>query len=144
MTDNKNQPESNTNTFDWGINGMINYQLPFKFRIESNVKWTQKAGYGEGYNYSEVIWNASVYREVFNKKKLGSGTIKATINDILQAKKNISRYVSNSVISNYRTNIPGSYFMCTFTYSFSMFPKTAGGRPGVMSVPMGAPYRIVR
>lgn len=143
MTDNKNQPESNTNTFDWGINGMINYQLPFKFRIESNVKWTQKAGYGEGYNYSEVIWNASIYREIFNKKKLGSGIIKATINDILQAKKNISRYVSNSVISNYRTNIPGSYFMCTFTYSFSMFPK-AGGANGSMSIPMRSSYMIAR
>lgn len=126
MTDNKNQPESNTKTFDWGINGTINYELPLKFNIETSVNWTQKAGYGEGYNYSEVLWNASLSREVFSTKKYGSGLLRVAVDDILQAKKSISRTVTNSFIQNTMTNIPGSYFMCSFTYNFNIFPKGAG------------------
>lgn len=136
ITDNKSQPESNTETFDWGLSAMIDCPLFLKVRLETNADWIQKDGYGEGYNYSQVIWNASIYREIFNKKKWGSGTFKVSVFDILQARKSISRYVTNSFIQNTRTNIPGSYFMCNFTYSFNIFPKAGGNGTGNMGSPV--------
>lgn len=129
-TDNKNQPESNTKMFDWGLNTSITYELPLKIQIESTVNWIQKSGYGKGYNYSEVLWNASLSRNVFSTKKAGSGRLSIAVDDILQAKRNLTRTVSNSYIMTRRSNIPGSYFMCSFTYNFSMFP---GGKGGFMS-----------
>jgi len=99
--------------------------LPYKIVLQSDINWTVRRGYFEGFNRPETIWNASVTKQLFSKK-IGTGSLKLQIFDILQDRKMIS---ASSTNSGYQTSedlivIP-SYFMCSFVYKFNAFPKSS-------------------
>ncbi len=113
--------ENNQNTYNWGVGGYTTWYLPHKFTLDSDINWTARSGYAEGFNISETMWNASLSKQLFNKK-IGTGTLKLKIYDILQNRNSISGSSTTSGFRTTRTNVIPSFFMCTFIYKFSIFP----------------------
>ena len=119
------QPDRNQETFNWGLGGSTTWYLPYSITLESDFNWTNRTGYGKEFDVSEAMWNASIMKQLFNKR-YGTGTVKLKIYDILQDRNNIySGPTTNGFRSSMTSTIP-SFFMCTFIYKFSIFP---GGRP---------------
>ena len=118
------QPDNNRNTYDYRIGGETTWYLPYNWTVASDIRWTTRRGYTEGYNTSETMWNASVTKQLFNKT-LGTGSLKLQIYDILQDQSNISfRTTTNGYRTSETNGIP-SFFMCSFIYQFKYFPKTS-------------------
>ncbi len=119
---NEIQPDKNQQTYDYGLGGNTTWYLPKNFTIDSDIAWSAKRGYGEGFNQNETIWNAAVTKQVFNKK-IGTGSVRLKIYDILQDRKSISRSVGEDYIQDTQSNTLQSFFMVGFLYRFSIFPK---------------------
>ncbi len=115
------QPERNQETFNWGVGANTTWYLPHNITVESDFNWTNRTGYGKEFDISEAMWNASIMKQLFNKK-YGTGLLKLKIYDILQDRNNVvSSPTTNGFSSTMTTTIP-SFFMCTFIYKFSIFP----------------------
>lgn len=112
---------SHTKTHDWGAEFRASCLLPLKIRFEPSFHWTLKRGYGESGDIRENILNVTLSRECFSKK-YGTGTVQLSGYDLLQSRKQISRSIGSSFIQDTRTSVMGSYFMCSFVYSFNYFP----------------------
>lgn len=119
---NEAQPDKNQQTYDLGLGGNTSWYLPHHLTIDSDISWNGKRGYSEGFNKNETIWNAAVTKQVFNKKA-GTGSIRLKIFDILQQRKSISRSVGDNYIEDTQSNTLQSFFMASFIYRFSIFPK---------------------
>ncbi len=132
------QPERNQETFDCGVGANTTWYLPYKLTLESDFSWTVRSGYATGYNIPEAMWNASLTKQLFSKR-IGTGSLKLQIYDILKDRNSISAsYTTNGFRSSEVNTIP-SFFMCSFIYKFSVFPKGSsatesdvrdGGREG--------------
>jgi hypothetical protein len=131
------QTENNQNTYNFGIGGYTTWYLPHNLVIDSDINWTARTGYTSGFNIPELIWNAAVTKQIFNKK-IGTGSLKLQVFDILQNRNNItSSYTTNGFRTSEMNVIP-RYFMCSFIYKFTLFPKSSsateedlrGGRRG--------------
>ncbi|GHU61531.1 collagen-binding protein [Bacteroidia bacterium] len=116
--------QDDQNTYNYGVGAFTTWYLPYNWSIESDINYTKRSGYAAGYNVSETLWNAAITKQVFNKR-YGTGSIKAQVFDILQNRNSI---MASSTTNGYQTQkmtvIP-SYFMCSFIYKFSIFPKTS-------------------
>ncbi|MDR1372718.1 MAG: outer membrane beta-barrel protein [Dysgonamonadaceae bacterium] len=117
------QPENNKNTVSYGLGGTNVWYLPAKTTLESEITFTKRNGY-DNYNISETMWNAAATKHLFSKKA-GTGLLKLQIYDILKNRKNI---MSAATIDGYQitsSNVIPSYFMCSFIYKFTSFPKSS-------------------
>ena len=76
--------------------------LPYKFRIESDIRWRVNTGYSDGYENEQIIWNASVSRSFF---KGNAGTLRFKIYDILKQRTNISRNINGTLKSGIKSNM---------------------------------------
>jgi len=161
------QPNSN---LYMGMTGMINYsnvtysavsdrnQQIYNYAAGANVLWTflnqwtlesdinrnWRSGYPEGYNIAQTLWNASISKQIF-KKQSGSGSLKLQIFDILKDRKNIMATQTASNLQFSQTNVIPSYFMASFTYRFTLFPKSSFLRESDMTPqrrPEGGPIII--
>lgn len=112
---------AHTKTHDWGAEFRASCLLPLKIRFEPSFQWTMKRGYGESGDIRENILDVTLSRECFSKK-YGTGTIQLSGYDLLQSRKQISRSIGSSFIQDTRNSVMGSYFMCSFVYSFNYFP----------------------
>lgn len=117
-------PDNNLRTTDYGIGANTTWYLPYNITIESDINYTKRSGYVQGFNTPEAIWNAAVTKQLFNKK-FGIGSLKLQIYNILQDRNNI---IASNTINGYSITdaltIP-SYFMCSFIFKFSAFPKSS-------------------
>ncbi|MFR9165819.1 MAG: outer membrane beta-barrel protein [Dysgonomonas sp.] len=127
---------SNKNTYDYGGYFDFTLNLPYDFRIDSDITYSTNSGYGEGFNRNEWLWNASISKDIFKAK---NGTIRFKIYDILQERSNISRSISSESIQDSRTNTISSYFMFNFVYRFQIFK--GGAKASDMRGPEGPPHR---
>jgi hypothetical protein len=118
---NKLVPDKNMQTYDLGMMGNVTLYLPFNWSANSDISWNGKHGYSDGFNKGETIWNASVTKQLFNKK-IGTGSIRLKIYDILQDRKSINRSVGDNYIEDSESNILQSFFMCSFIYRVNIFP----------------------
>ncbi len=121
-TVNEVQPDKNLRTYDWGVMGNTTWYLPHNFSVNTDISWSTKQGYSDGFNLSETIWNASLTKQLFSKKT-GTGSLRLKIYDILQDRKSIYRSVGDNYIQDSRTNALQSFFMCSFIYRFNIFPN---------------------
>lgn len=118
------RPQNNQRVYSYGGGINTTWYLPYNWTIASDINIVDRRGYAEGYNIAEAIWNASISKQVFNKS-FGSGSLKLQIYDILQDRNNItSNYTTNGFSSIESNSIP-SYFMCSFIYTFTSFPKSS-------------------
>jgi hypothetical protein len=119
LTKTRNQE---TNTYRAGLNTA--WYFPYQWTLESDYSLTARSGFEAGFNSSEHLWNAAITKQLFNKH-IGTGSLKMQIYDILQDRNNI---IASTTTNGYSTTemvtIP-SYFICSFIYKFSIFPKSS-------------------
>jgi hypothetical protein len=127
-------PEQNQNTFNLGVGGYTTWYLPYNLVIESDINWTKRQGYYGGFNIPETIWNAAVTKRLFNKK-FGTGSLKLQVYDILQDRSNISASTTTNGFRTSEVNGIPSYFMCSFIYKFTAFPKQSTATENDLMIP---------
>lgn len=124
LSRNSKQENSNRQTFDYYVGGSTNVNLPWQLYLSTDLNCRFKDGYTGGFNNNEFIWNAQLSK---NFLKNNSGTIRFKIYDILRQQSNLTRSISETMISDTEYNTLGSYFMVHFVYRFN----TLGGKvPG--------------
>jgi hypothetical protein len=117
------RPENNQKTLSMGTGVNTTWYLPHNLTIESDINYTRRKGF-ENYDIPETMWNAAITKRLFSKKS-GSGSLKLQFYDILQNRSNIT---SSATTDGYRiseVNVIPSYFMCSFIYKFTAFPKSS-------------------
>ena len=119
---NELQPENNRRTYDWGLGAATAWYLPSNITLDSDIEWSDRSGYSSNFNTSQIIWNASLAKQLFNKK-YGSGTLKLKIYDILQERKSLNYTVGNGYTQNRISTTLPSFFMCSFIYRVNIFPS---------------------
>ena len=117
-------PENNRDIYNytWGMNVLWTFLSNWTFESDINSTW--RNGYAAGYNVKQMLWNASISKQIF-KKQFGTGSLKLQIFDILKDRKNISSTQTASDLQFSQTNVIPSYFMVSFLYKFSIFPKSS-------------------
>lgn len=121
---NNKQSNSNRETFDYTFGGDTRIYLPWQLELSTDMNYRIKRGYGGDFNNNEAIWNAQLSKSFL---KGNAATIRIKIYDILQQQTNLSRSISESMMTDSETNMLGSYFMVHFVYKFN----TLGGKaPG--------------
>lgn len=103
---------------NYGGSATTSINLPWDLTLESDINYATNAGYTDGFEQNEWLWNASIQKQLFKQK---NGTIRFKIYDILQQRSNISRSVTSNYIRDTTTNTLTSYFMVHFVYRFNIF-----------------------
>jgi len=112
----------NIYNYSWGANIIWSFLPGWTFDSDINRTW--RRGYPTGYNTTQTLWNAAITKQVF-KKQFGTGSLKLQIFDILQDRKNITASQSASSQQFSQTNVIPSYFLASFIFRFSVFPKSS-------------------
>ena len=154
--------DRNQDIFNYAAGGNVLWTFLPKWTLESDISGNWRSGYPAGYNVSQTLWNASITRQIFQKKS-GTGSLRLQVYDILQDRKSITASQTASNLQFSQSNVIPSYFMGSFIFRFSVFPKSSilresdmaprrfeggsgpGGRPyGERPQSGGAPQVIVR
>ncbi len=108
---------SNTDTYDWEYFGSVLFRLPYNITIDTDVTAAYKSGYADGFDQSEIIWNAEIEKLVFKNKK---GIVSFKIYDILNQRISIRRSIGANYIEDSEYNTMKQYFLVCFAYKFSI------------------------
>ncbi|MGV8964526.1 MAG: outer membrane beta-barrel protein [Candidatus Saccharimonadaceae bacterium] len=103
---------------NYGGGAQTTIYLPLDFLIESDLNYSTNSGYADGFEQKEMLWNASLSKQLFKQK---NGTLRFKIYDILQQRSDVSRSVTSNYIRDTTTNTLTSYFMFHFVYRFNIF-----------------------
>ncbi|KAA6345000.1 hypothetical protein EZS27_007385 [termite gut metagenome] len=120
-TQNSKQTNSNRETFDYYFGGNTNINLPWTTYLSTDANVRIKRGYSGDFNNRELMWNAQLSKSFLRNN---AATIRIKIYDILQQQSNLSRNISETMMSDTEYNTLGSYFMVHFVYRLN----TLGGR----------------
>lgn len=130
LTRNSKQDNGNRETFDYIFGGSTNITLPWELYLSTDANFRIKDGYSGNFDSNELIWNAQVSKNFLKNK----ATLRFKIYDILKEQSNLSRTISESMMSDTEYNTLGSYFMVHFVYRLNTLggkaPRTQGGGPG--------------
>ena len=108
--------QQNRNTHSYGFNSDASLYLPFGLDLTTDFSFTANSGYSQGYNINQALWNAQLSYSFLSDKSL---TLSLKAYDILGQKKNISRSISASAITDSRFNELTRYFMINLTWTFN-------------------------
>ncbi|MDR0733202.1 MAG: outer membrane beta-barrel protein [Dysgonamonadaceae bacterium] len=111
-------------TLNLSVGANTTWYLPYNITIDSDINHTRRSGSFAEYNIPETIWNASVTKQLFNKN-YGAGSLKLQVYDILQNRSNITASATTNGYRISETNVIPSYFIGSFIYKFSVFPKSS-------------------
>jgi hypothetical protein len=120
LTKNDKQTNSNRETFDYTTGFNTDLNLPWNISISTDLNCHFKDGYSSGLNKNEYIWNAQISKTLLNNK----ATLRFKIYDILRQQSNLTRSISETMMSDTQYNTLGSYFMFHFVYRIN----TLGGK----------------
>lgn len=120
LTKNDKQSNSNRETFDYTTGFNTDLNLPWSVSISTDLNCHFKTGYSSGLNRNEYIWNAQISKTLLNNK----ATLRFKIYDILRQQSNLTRSISETMMSDTQYNTLGSYFMFHFVYRIN----TLGGK----------------
>lgn len=109
---------SNAEYTNYTIGFDVQVELPWNFKIGSDIQYTTNNGYGSGYNITTTNWNAFISKQLFKNKK---GQLKFQVYDILEDNKSVYRTTTENYIEDGRVNALSRFFMLSFSYSFSKF-----------------------
>ncbi|MDR2858776.1 MAG: outer membrane beta-barrel family protein, partial [Mediterranea sp.] len=126
-TQNSKQINSNRETFDNYFGGNTNINLPWTTYLSTDANVRIKKGYSGNFNNRELIWNAQLSKSFL---KNNAATIRIKIYDILQQQSNLSRNISETMMSDTEYNTLGSYFMVHFVYRLNTLGGRKAGGPG--------------
>jgi hypothetical protein len=122
-TKNSMQPGSNRETFDYILGGSTNINLPWQVSFSTDANYRIKEGYSGNFNTNEIMWNAQFSKSFL---KANAATVRIKMYDILRQQSNLSRNISETMMSDTEYNTLGSYFMVHFVYRLN----TLGGKSG--------------
>lgn len=129
ITRNNQNSNNDRNTFNFGVSGNTNINLPWDMFFSTDISYTSRRGYSEGYNNNYVLWNAQISKNFLKNKQ---ATIRIKVYDILQSKENTFRTMAFDYTIDTETNIVGSYFIVHFVYRINSMnrkgPKRGPGR----------------
>jgi hypothetical protein len=120
LTKNNKQTNSNRETFDYSAGLSTNVNLPWNIALSSDIDCSIKTGYSSGIDTHVYLWNAQLSKTFWKN----NATIRFKIYDILREESNISRNISETMMSDTQYNTLGSYFMVHFVYRLN----TLGGK----------------
>ena len=92
------------------------FELPWRFFIESDVRYIRNTRRAEGFDVMPVIWNAKLNRRF---TKTGNLVFSLEAYDILDQNVGINRQIMNNVIIDNRTQVIARYFMIGATWRFN-------------------------
>ncbi|MDR0507571.1 MAG: outer membrane beta-barrel protein [Dysgonamonadaceae bacterium] len=118
------RPQNNQSTLSFGLGASTAWRLAHNFTIESDINYTKRSGYASQYNIPETMWNMAITKQLFNKR-YGTGSLKLQVYDILQDRNSIMASSTTNGFRSSEYNVIPSYFMCSFIYKFSFFPKSS-------------------
>jgi hypothetical protein len=134
-TRNSLEGQTDLNTCNYGAGANTTLYLPYEFKIESDIAYSTNAGYSDGYEQNEWLWNGSLSKSFL---KGNAATLRLKIYDILQQRSNIS-YTATAGYTRYSEfNTLNSYFMLHFIYRFSIF-KGGASMSDMQRRPPGGP-----
>jgi len=120
-----------TETYDWTVGGNVVLHLPLKFTLSSDINYTTRAGYSTDFDQKELLWNASLDKEIFK----GAAVITLKAFDILQQRLNIRQTIGDNYIQNTKYNTLQSYVMLSFSYKFNRFAGMSSSEANKYSQP---------
>ena len=120
------QPDKKTNYFTQNHNIYLNYTLPYKFEVNTNVSanFRQRISIFDK-NNNIVVWNGYVGRKLLKNDK---GMLRLQVNDILDQNRGYNRFINSSIIREENYSTLRRYFLLTFVWNFS---KNPGGGPAM-------------
>ncbi|GHT64502.1 collagen-binding protein [Bacteroidia bacterium] len=113
----------NKETLNLGIGANTTWYLPYHITIDTDINYTKRSGSFDNYNIPETMWNASVTKQLFSKS-YGVGSLKLQVYDILQNRSSINASTTTNGYRISQVNVIPSYFIGSFIYKFSAFPKS--------------------
>ena len=116
------KPENNRNYHTESFTIEPTYTFPGDWVLGSTFNYSYNSGLASGYSPKPLLWNASLAKELFNKKQ---GEIKLGVYDLLNQNVSVSRNVTNNYIQDVQNNVLKRYFLVTFTYNLKKFPGGA-------------------
>lgn len=102
----------------YGGTGNVLFSMPFGLAIASDITFSGTAGYSDGYDTKQWIWNASISYSFLRDKCL---TLQAKGYDLLKQRKSIYRTTTANYIQDKEMNNLSRYFMFSVTYKFNSF-----------------------
>ncbi|MDR0700546.1 MAG: outer membrane beta-barrel protein [Tannerella sp.] len=117
-TKNSLEGQTDLNTYNYGAGADAILYLPYELKVESDIAYSTNAGYSDGYEQNEWLWNASLSKSFL---KGNAATLRLKIYDILQQRSSISYTATSSYTRYSEYNTLNSYFMFHFIYRFSIF-----------------------
>ncbi|MCL1868654.1 MAG: TonB-dependent receptor [Paludibacter sp.] len=123
--------QSNTETYDWSAGGSVLFRLPWGFTLSSDINYTTRNGYSADFDQKEVIWNASLDKDLFK----GAAVVTLKAFDILQQRLNIRQTIGDNYIQNTSYNTLQSYVMLSFSYKFNRFAGMSSSEASRYSQP---------
>ena len=146
MVTNSMPQQRNQKTHSYGFDANASLYLPFGLDLSTDLSFSKSSGYSAGFNADQWLWNAQLSYSVLSDKSL---TFSVRAYDLLGQKKNITRSVSASMISDNRYNDLTRYVMFGVTWKFNTLKKKAAREwnegdippppPGDGRRPMGPP-----
>lgn len=118
--------QANQYTHTYGFDTDVSLYLPFGLNFNTDLSFDKSTGYSRGFNTASWIWNAQLSYSVLRDKSL---TFSVRAYDLLGEKKNISRTISASQITDSRYNDLTRYVMFGISWRFNTVKKQVPGHP---------------
>lgn len=128
--------QTDRKTHSYGFNTDASLYFPFGLDITTDFSFTANTGYSRGYNINQSLWNAQLAYSLLNDKSL---VIALKAYDILGQKKNISRTISASAITDSSFNELTRYFMLSLTWNFNSLKNKSNPNDGFNDFPPDLP-----
>lgn len=120
MTTNSLPNQKDRYVHSYGFTTDAALYLPFGIDLTTDLRFSNSSGYSSGFNNREWLWNAQLSYSCMQGKTL---TFSVRAYDLLGMKKNISRSVSNSAITDSEYNDLTRYVMFGVTWRFNSLNK---------------------
>lgn len=99
------------------VNANTNISLPWDMFLSTDINFTSRRGFSDGYDRNTVMWNAQISKNFLKNRQ---ATVRIKFYDILRMQSNTFRTVSFDYTQDTETNMVGSYFIIHFVYRLNM------------------------